>query len=265
MNTSTTIATPSLALHKADRVGVAASVLCAIHCAIAPVLLIFLPTFGRVWAHPASHILVAIFVVPLAAFSIYKGYQTHRRRWILISACIGIFFVLIGAMLPAFTKGSSHQEASSSLASSEIEAPSAPPEASAAAGGCDSCDGACDKENEDATTPVKTGETKGDGGCESDCDQCASKTVSEGGSENPKNKEAAVTGCVDNCCPSLLVDESGNTSLHIPPAAIVTTLGGMFLIIAHIGNLCSCGHACCSGECATSENTEKAKAFLPTP
>ena len=89
MNTST-LTPPAIDLPKADRIGVAASVLCAIHCGLAPVLLIAMPAFGRIWAHPASHALVAIFIVPLAAFSIRKGYRAHGKRWVMVSAMIGI-------------------------------------------------------------------------------------------------------------------------------------------------------------------------------
>lgn len=203
MNTPTTTLSSSLTLQKTDRVGVAASVLCAIHCALAPILLIALPSFGRIWAHPASHLLVAIFVVPLAIFSIRKGYRTHKKRWILMTASIGIFFVLIGAMLPALTKGS------------ESPSPSV-------------METATDSQADDssfASAPIsESSEAEGEvHSAESACD--------------------TATGCVNNCCPSLQVDANGNTSLHIPPAAIVTTLGGIFLITAHIGNLCSCGHA----------------------
>ncbi|MDB4401748.1 MerC family mercury resistance protein [bacterium] len=96
MNTAT-IASPNRVRFNeknADRFGVAASVLCAIHCALAPILLIFLPTFGKIWAHPASHALVAIFIVPLAAFTLLKGYRKHGKRWIAVSAMAGIFLVL---------------------------------------------------------------------------------------------------------------------------------------------------------------------------
>ena len=180
MNTPTPTAPSSLTLQKVDRVGVVTSILCAIHCGLAPILLLALPSFGRIWAHSASHILVAIFVVPLAIFSIYKGYRTHKKHWILIAAFIGILFVLVGAVLPAFTKT-------------------------------------------DDSTPI----------------------AADAGDSTPSS------GCVDNCCPSLQVNESGQTSLHIPSAAIVTTIGGIFLIAAHIGNLCSCGHACRTNKCAS--------------
>lgn len=142
-----------------DRIGVAASILCAIHCAVAPVLLLSLPAFGRIWAHPASHALVAVLVIPLAIFAIRKGFRRHRNRLVASIAGIGILLIIAGAAAPAFT-------------------------------------------------PAQ---------------------------ETP-------TGC-DKCCPSTHTTAAGETSLHIPPAAIITTLGGIALILAHLANL-RCCHAC---------------------
>ena len=206
MNPATTAESARFPLNEksADRLGVAASVLCAIHCALAPILLIALPTFGKIWAHPASHALVAIFIVPLAFFSLYKGYKKHQKRWILVSALIGIFFVLGGAALPAFTKASPP-------ASTSTDAPTPP----AAAAEEDDCDSSCHDE----------------------CEDCASET-----SDHTPAAQGDSETCVDGCCPSIQVSESGEKSLHIPPAAIITTLGGVFLIAAHIGNLLSLIH-----------------------
>jgi hypothetical protein len=214
MNQTTTVDSARFQLNekKADRLGVAASVLCAIHCAVAPVLLIALPTFGKIWAHPASHALVAIFIVPLAAFSILKGYRKHQKRWILVSAMIGIFFVLGGAALPAFTKFQS--------LSPEAATSAAPVTESAVAGTDESsCEASCEA------------------GCEAEtsCEGCASEAVDES-----ETTEAAAGG-------------TANT-LHIPPAAIITTLGGVFLIAAHIGNLRSGAGACMTADCRSCES-----------
>ena len=85
-----------------DRVGVIASVLCAIHCAATPVILLFLPVFGKVWSHPASHWLMALLVVPLAGVTVATGFKRHRRKWIIASGVLGIVFVLVGAAAPGF-------------------------------------------------------------------------------------------------------------------------------------------------------------------
>lgn len=71
----------SVTSSRADRAGVIASVLCAIHCAITPFLLILAPAFGGIWSHPLSHWIAAAFVVPLAAWMVMRKFRTHRKHW----------------------------------------------------------------------------------------------------------------------------------------------------------------------------------------
>jgi hypothetical protein len=95
----TLLAAPSPS-SRADRMGMYASVLCAIHCAITPFLLILAPAFGGLWSHPLSHWIAAAFVVPLASVMIRKGYRRHRKRWVLVMGTLGIGLILFGAVLP---------------------------------------------------------------------------------------------------------------------------------------------------------------------
>ncbi len=155
----------------ADRFGVLASVLCAIHCAVTPLLLLILPSFGRVWAHPASHWGMALLVIPVAAIMVVRGFRRHRRKWIVGCGLLGILLVLAGAALPYLPSGKNLANVIS------------------------------------FALPVSA----------------TSETAS----------------CEDSCCPSTS-SASGESRLHIPPAAIVTTLGGIALIITHLGNLCAC-------------------------
>lgn len=147
---------------KTDRLGVVASVLCAIHCAVTPLLLLALPAFGKAWSHPATHWGMALIVVPVAALMMKKGYRRHRRKWIMAVGSLGIFLVLAGAVAPYV----------------------------------------------EASPPVAA--------------------------------ESEATGCADACCPSLVSEPSGESRLHIPLASILTTAGGLFLIVTHMGNLCLC-------------------------
>ena len=87
-----------------DRIGVVASVLCAIHCAATPFLLLFLPVFGEAWSHPASHWLMALLVVPLAAITVATGFKRHRRKWVVGTCVVGIVLVLVGAAAPSLEK-----------------------------------------------------------------------------------------------------------------------------------------------------------------
>ncbi|MGB0767273.1 MAG: MerC domain-containing protein [Phycisphaeraceae bacterium] len=83
-----------------DRVGITASVACAIHCLAAPFLLLLLPAAGSVWAHPAVHWVLAVLVLPLAVWVIYRGYLKHRKRWTLVAAGIGSACIVAGLIAP---------------------------------------------------------------------------------------------------------------------------------------------------------------------
>ena len=83
-----------------DRLGIWASVGCTVHCVIAPLLFLLVPTFAGVWAHPASHALIALLVLPLAGTVLLRGYRAHRRRWILTTTLLGALAIVVGCILP---------------------------------------------------------------------------------------------------------------------------------------------------------------------
>ncbi|MEM7201543.1 MAG: MerC domain-containing protein [Planctomycetota bacterium] len=59
----------------------------------------------------------------------------------------------------------------------------------------------------------------------------------------PTASTVACDAC-DQCCPSLVTDNTtGASRLNVPPASLVTLLGGASMIVAHVANLRSC--ACC--------------------
>lgn len=104
---------------KVDRIGILASVLCAIHCALTPILLILLPTFGKAWAHPSTHWGMALIVIPIALFMMRKGYKKHGRKWVVLMGSVGIVFIIIGAILPYVELGSSANAVPMSLSSDD--------------------------------------------------------------------------------------------------------------------------------------------------
>ncbi len=105
---------PTKAESKADSIGIVASILCAIHCALTPVLLILMPTFGKAWAHPATHWGMALIVIPIAVFMLIKGHRKHKKKWILYLGALGIMLIIIGAILP-YTEVGTYTSTDSSI------------------------------------------------------------------------------------------------------------------------------------------------------
>ena len=87
---------------KFDSVGIAASLACAIHCLVAPFLLLLLPAAGSIWAHPAVHWILAALVLPLALVVVFRGYRLHRRRSAVAAAVLGAGFIVAG-LLPGMS------------------------------------------------------------------------------------------------------------------------------------------------------------------
>ncbi len=87
-------------LNRWDRLGVAASLACAVHCMAAPFLLLLLPAVGMTWSHPAAHWVLAGLVLPLAGWVVWRGFRLHRRWWALVAAGLGGGFIIAGLVLP---------------------------------------------------------------------------------------------------------------------------------------------------------------------
>lgn len=71
---------PSWLLRVADRIGATASFVCAVHCALLPLVIALLPAIGLgVLANHAFEQGFIAFAVLLAMFSLVTGYRRHRR------------------------------------------------------------------------------------------------------------------------------------------------------------------------------------------
>ena len=86
---------PSSRLQQADRVGFAASMLCAVHCAAMPLVLALLPTLGlgtAGWIDIDQAIVV--FATLLAAITLSIGWRRHRayRAWGLLVPALGLLW-----------------------------------------------------------------------------------------------------------------------------------------------------------------------------
>ncbi|MGY0503837.1 MerC domain-containing protein [Luteimonas sp. e5] len=82
-------------LRNADRVGFAASMLCAVHCAAMPLLLALLPTLGLGaggWVDIDQG--VVVFATLLAAATLTIGWRRHRayHAWSLLLPALGLLW-----------------------------------------------------------------------------------------------------------------------------------------------------------------------------
>ncbi|MEP6633848.1 MAG: MerC domain-containing protein [Luteimonas sp.] len=96
-------------LHQADRLGFAASFLCAIHCALLPIALALLPSLGLGlggWIDLDQAFVV--FATLLGATTLTLGYRRHRvfRAWALLLP--GLVLVWLGTFTPLHVHSVSH-------------------------------------------------------------------------------------------------------------------------------------------------------------
>lgn len=99
----------SMSLHKADRVGFAASFLCAIHCALWPWLLALAPAFGLElggWIDLDQAFVV--FATLLGVSTLTLGWRRHRafHAWALLAP--GLVLVWLGAFSPLHNHSMTH-------------------------------------------------------------------------------------------------------------------------------------------------------------
>lgn len=82
-----------------DRVGIAFSSACVLHCIAVAFIPLFFPAF-RVFAHQSwPHIFVGFIILLTSPLAFIPGYRKHGLTWILGVAVLGLVFVLGGVLL----------------------------------------------------------------------------------------------------------------------------------------------------------------------
>lgn len=93
------MASPRKTLHKADRVGFFASLICAAHCALLPIVIALLPAFGVAGAlNEHFEELFAVFATVLGLFALVVGYRRHRALHALALLVPGLLIVWVGVL-----------------------------------------------------------------------------------------------------------------------------------------------------------------------
>ncbi len=93
-------ARPAPRRRRADMAGVALSIACIIHCLAGPLLLALSPALARGLHWPAdTHLILLLMVIPLAAWTIGRGWWLHRRSSVAMLALLGAAGLMAGVLL----------------------------------------------------------------------------------------------------------------------------------------------------------------------
>lgn len=93
-----------------DRMGITASMACAVHCVFTGIFFLVLPGLFE-WAHGSAlfsvlssgviHWAFALMVYPLAIFSLTRGYKIHRKTNMLALGGFGLILITLGLVAPS--------------------------------------------------------------------------------------------------------------------------------------------------------------------
>lgn len=83
-----------------DKLGMMASTACLVHCMLSPILLLAAPILGAKWTDGWVHWALAVFVLPLAIFALYRGFVRHRSQWVLALGSLGGVAIVLGLVAP---------------------------------------------------------------------------------------------------------------------------------------------------------------------
>jgi MerC mercury resistance protein len=84
-----------------DRFGATGSMICAVHCALTPVLLAAIPSLGlSVWLGDGFERGFVVFVTVVGLFSLLWGYRRHRAFRALTLLLVGLAILWAGVYVP---------------------------------------------------------------------------------------------------------------------------------------------------------------------
>jgi hypothetical protein len=263
-----------------DWIGVAASLLCAIHCAAMPFVVGFLPLLGLSFlADPSFHQWMVGICLALALVAFVPGWRRHHRAVPAIIGVLGLSLISFAAFAgpddccptcetstaPAGPAGmamvANNDDSSCADACCSSETPTAATFAVEVSNQTDPADAApcaascCTTTNDALPTVAETPDER-DATCCADGEPTAIATATEGPDFVAPASEDA---CTAACCPA-----DGGTSDTIMTAGsgefmslvwlLMTPLGGLILVIAHLTNH-RLGCRCKSERCSSSGDT----------
>lgn len=80
-----------------DRIGIALSGLCMVHCLFLPMLIPFLTMLSTFAESELTHLVLALLIVPTVVFAAWRGYALHGKSvvvWLLLSGTLAVVIAM---------------------------------------------------------------------------------------------------------------------------------------------------------------------------
>ena len=79
-----------------DKIGISASLVCAVHCVLLPVFFSTLPFLGiEILENPIIEIIVIATSLVVGSWALFNGYRHYRKSWLLVIFVLGIIVLVI--------------------------------------------------------------------------------------------------------------------------------------------------------------------------
>ncbi len=82
-----------------DRIGIAISGICAVHCLILPLLLPFMGAIAAQFESEWTHTILAALIIPTVLFTAWRGYKHHGKQEVIWLLGIGAFAVVAALLV----------------------------------------------------------------------------------------------------------------------------------------------------------------------
>jgi MerC mercury resistance protein len=81
-----------------DKVAVALSGLCLVHCLALPFAVALLPFLGQ-FSDDHLHVELLFFVIPVSVIALLSGYRRHGQAGVIVFGALGLFVLTIGGTI----------------------------------------------------------------------------------------------------------------------------------------------------------------------
>ena len=104
-----------------DKLAMALSFVCALHCLFVPSFLILSSGFLAISLdNVLVHQLLLIFVVPVSLYALLSGYRNHKISWVLLSGACGLVLLFLAVLLGSNILGDFNEKALTLMGSTII-------------------------------------------------------------------------------------------------------------------------------------------------